>query len=60
MLINDAIFSSIKEKTSGYLDAAIYKEMYQISCNLMDEIIVDIGPAQGASTICFALAAKKK
>lgn len=59
MLINDAIFSSIKEKTSGYLDAAIYKEMYQISCNLMDEIIVDIGPAQGASTICFALAAKK-
>ena len=59
MQTNDLLFNRIKEKTSGYLDVDIYKELYEAALRLNDEIIIDIGPAQGASTICFAMAAKK-
>lgn len=59
MQTSDHLFRCIKEKTSGYLDVDVYKEMYEAALSLTDEIIIDIGPAQGASTICFAMAAKK-
>jgi predicted O-methyltransferase YrrM len=50
-------FEKVKEKTSGYLDASTYEKIYHYAKeNDKDGIILEIGPAQGASTICFALA----
>lgn len=50
-------FEKMKEITSGYLDASTYEKIYHYAKeNDKDGIILEIGPAQGASTICFALA----
>lgn len=52
-------FKIIKKITNGYLDSNIYKKIYDYALNAPSGIIVDIGPAQGGSTICFAKAMLK-
>lgn len=52
------IFHEIKKLTHGYLDEIVYNLIYQEALNVKNGIAIDIGPAQGASTISIALAAK--
>ncbi|MDK2967202.1 class I SAM-dependent methyltransferase [Lacrimispora sp.] len=52
-------FNEIKKITNGYLHASIYKKIYDYALNAPIGIVVDIGPAQGGSTICFAKAMLK-
>ena len=50
-------FEDIKEVTHGYLDKSIYERIYKYAKeNDKDGIVLEIGPGQGASTICFAMA----
>lgn len=53
------MFYEIKKLTNGYMDEKVYEKIYQYALLVPSGSIVDIGPAQGASTICFGLAAKK-
>lgn len=52
-------FQKIKELTNGYLEAGTYQKMYEYALNAPAGCVVDIGPAQGGSTICFGLAVKE-
>lgn len=52
-------FEEIKKNTNGYLDSTVYEELYNCALQAAKGVIIDIGPAQGGSSICFALAAKE-
>jgi hypothetical protein len=52
-------FREIKKVTNGYLDSGVYKKIYDYALNAQSGVVVDIGPAQGGSTICFAKAMVK-
>lgn len=52
------IISGSKKVTSGYLAPEVYREIYQTALESPEGMIVDIGPAQGGSTISLGLAAK--
>lgn len=56
---NKVDFGRIKELTHGYLEVDNYQLMYKYALNAPSGCIVDIGPAQGGSTICFAHAKMK-
>ncbi len=48
-------FAKIKNLTHGYLSTKVYHEIYQAAFNAEEEIMIDIGPAQGGSSICLGL-----
>lgn len=52
-------FSKIKYKTSGYLAPNVYHYMYQYAYDAPNGDIIDIGPAQGGTTISLALGLKE-
>ena len=52
-------FVKIKNDTRGFLNAEVYQALYGYAVKLQSGVIVDIGPAQGGSTICFGLASKE-
>ena len=53
-------FELIKEVTHGYLGADIYEKLYLAVLNAPEGDVIDIGPAQGASSISCALALQEK
>ena len=48
-------FINIKEETNGYLSPSVYKAIYEYALKAQEGNMVDIGPAQGGSTICLGL-----
>ena len=48
-------FGVLRYRTQGYLSPATYRAMYQYAKSAPAGHIVDIGPAQGGSTIAYAL-----
>ena len=52
-------FQKIRAITNGYLAAAIYKAIYQCACQAEEGYMIDIGPAQGGSSISLGLGIKK-
>ncbi|MDJ0533867.1 MAG: hypothetical protein QNJ70_15485 [Xenococcaceae cyanobacterium MO_207.B15] len=48
-------FLKIKKITCGYLSPAVYKEIYNYSIKSEPGIMIDIGPAQGGSSISLGL-----
>jgi len=56
---NIETFRKVKKLCHGYLDAAIYEEIYKYGLSAEEGIVVDIGPAQGGSTISFGLALRE-
>ncbi|MDR1755233.1 MAG: hypothetical protein LBR74_10145, partial [Eubacterium sp.] len=59
MLKNDD-FVKIKELTNGCLTPEIYQALFSAAYDAPDGLIVDVGPAQGGSTISFGLGRKQK
>jgi len=57
--VNLTLFNEIKKITDGYLAPESYKELYLLAFNAPKGVVVDIGPAQGGSTISLALGRKK-
>lgn len=53
------LFSEIKKFTNGFLSPEIYYEIYRQSLQALEGDIIDIGPAQGGSSISLALAVKE-
>ena len=53
-------FELIKEVTHGYLGTDIYEKLYLAVLNATEGDVIDIGPAQGASSISCALALQEK
>ena len=49
------IFKEIRKVTNGYLPPDTYRQLYTEAINAHDGVFVDIGPAQGGSTISLAL-----
>ena len=52
------LFKEIKNRTNGYLDANVYKKIYDRALQVPEGVAFDIGPAQGASSISLSLAAR--
>lgn len=52
-------FQKIKELTHGYLSPEVYYKIYQMALDAPEGVVVDIGPAQGGSTISLGLALKE-
>ena len=52
-------FEEIKKITNGYLDTTVYQEIYNSALQASNGVVIDIGPAQGGSSICFAMAASE-
>lgn len=50
------LFSEIKKLTNGFLAPEIYYEIYRQSLQASEGDIIDIGPAQGGSSISLAFA----
>ncbi|WP_095090567.1 class I SAM-dependent methyltransferase [Mesorhizobium sophorae] len=53
--ISDQTFDAIRRSTAGMLKSDVYKAIYEAAVNVKEGIYVDIGPAQGGSTISIAL-----
>lgn len=49
------LFETIKRETNGYLSAAVYRGIYEAARDAPAGSVIDIGPAQGGSTICLGL-----
>lgn len=49
------LFSTIKSLTNGYLSPETYKTIYTLACQAQSGNMIDIGPAQGGSTISIGL-----
>jgi Predicted O-methyltransferase len=56
---NTETFRKVKKLCHGYLDAGIYEEIYKHGVSAEEGIVVDIGPAQGGSTISLGLALRE-
>ncbi len=54
------LFEQIKEITGGYLQEKVYEKMYLTALDSPEGDFIDVGCAQGASTISLALALKKR
>ncbi len=52
-------FRRVKQVASGRLASGTYRELYRVATKLEPGCIVEIGPAQGASTISLALGARE-
>jgi predicted O-methyltransferase YrrM len=52
--INDAIFHEVKYLTSAQVSAKVLKAIYEASLSVSRGIYVEIGPAQGGSTLAIA------
>jgi len=48
-------FATIKELTQGYLAPEAYREIYTCSVRAQSGVMIDIGPAQGGSSISIGL-----
>lgn len=48
-------FLNIKKITNGYLAPEVYREIYRCACSAKEGYIIDIGPAQGGSSISLCL-----
>lgn len=48
-------FKEIKEKTKGYLSPDVYEEIFKAAKNAPEGAVIDIGPAQGGSTVSLTL-----
>ena len=48
-------FQAIRRETHGYLAAEVYLTLYRTALTAPDGMMIDIGPAQGGSTICIGL-----
>ena len=53
-------FSLLKIRTNGYLSPATYRAMYLSATSAPAGHIIDIGPAQGGSTIAYALGLQER
>ncbi|MET3524077.1 class I SAM-dependent methyltransferase [Mesorhizobium abyssinicae] len=53
--ISDQTFEKIRRITAGMLKSDVYKAIYEAALDVEKGIYVDIGPAQGGSTISIAL-----
>lgn len=51
-------FRMIKQRTRGYLSPEVYKAIYDCAYSASEGYLVDIGPAQGGSSISMGLALK--
>jgi len=51
-------FLYIKERANGMLPAQVYQRIYQCARSVRSGLILEIGTAHGAATICMALGAK--
>lgn len=51
-------FRIIKQRTRGYLSPEVYKAIYDCAYSASEGYLVDIGPAQGGSSISMGLALK--
>lgn len=49
-------FNDIKKITNGYLSTDVYEKLYLYAKDAKQGIILDVGPAQGGSTVCFSMA----
>ncbi len=52
-------FAKIKRLTNGYLSPRIYHAIYQSALNAPEGMMIDIGPAQGASSISLGLGIRR-
>lgn len=48
-------FQAIRQETQGYLAANVYQAIYRAALAAPEGAMIDIGPAQGGSTICLGL-----
>lgn len=48
-------FQAIREETQGYLAPQVYLALYRTALAAPEGAMIDIGPAQGGSTICLGL-----
>lgn len=48
-------FEKIKSVTSGYLSPEVYSAIYECACSAREGYMIDIGPAQGGSSISLCL-----
>lgn len=53
------VFKEVKDRTNGYLAPEVYEEIYRTALTSPNGIAVDIGPAQGGSSISIGLGAKE-
>jgi|AntRauTorckE6833_2_1112554.scaffolds.fasta_scaffold34970_2 hypothetical protein len=53
-------FAYLKVKTGGYLSPNVYRAMYDFALEAPKGHIIDIGPAQGGSSICYAKALQNR
>jgi predicted O-methyltransferase YrrM len=54
--VSDDTFQKIRQVTSGMLSPKVYKGIFEAALDVRRGVYLDIGPAQGGSTISIALA----